>query len=559
MEPLEPFTKPKAWRLTRCLNCRVEAHYRFEYTLEKNNTGEATCRACFWTAWAAEQRRAQGAHANLVPIPASDAQQIAEAHGYDYLGPLTSPSLTDDPHHVRCRHCQRVSADRLGDIEFGCTCQVNPGRSAQQAAAGPRNLAKDCGLGVLTWWDHESNTTADWETATTRSTREVYWRCPDCGLQFTKRVRDMVNHRSCPSCEPGQRAVQKARDERYRATPVADVPFLLEAWTDGADPRSVTVEIGGPARDFRCPQGHATRISPYMYLHLDCPSCAEPDPVDELPIVTGEDTAPYRLNPEIVAQWHPTKNRNKQVATVSPGSRKSVWWREPSCGHEWQESPCKRDQGQRLRCPQCRTILDSLAYHFPELAAEWSPGNPLSAWQVRPTGQTQFIPLWICSRTPEHTWQASLPSRSAGSGCPECREHGKSRVELEYHKAAAKAFGRAASGQSVRHAAFTRRSHWLVDITAELPQGRNLAIEYDGSYWHANKAELDVEKSYDLLRAGYLVVRLREHPLPPLPIDDPGYTEFVVYATAPTPEATTELVKQWAVTRPICGSPGVAE
>jgi hypothetical protein len=72
-----------------------------------------------------------------------------------------------------------------------------------------------------------------------------------------------------------------------------------------------------------------------------------------------------------------------------------------------------------------------------------------------------------CSSSPgfvlEHTWQASLSSRSAGSGCPECREHGKSRVELEYHKAAEKAFGRAASGQSVRHAAFTRRTHWLVD------------------------------------------------------------------------------------------------
>jgi hypothetical protein len=110
-----------------------------------------------------------------------------------------------------------------------------------------------------------------------------------------------------------------------------------------------------------------------------------------------------------------------------------------------------------------------------------------------------------CSSSPgfvlEHTWQASLSSRSAGSGCPECREHGKSRVELEYHKAAEKAFGRAASGQSVRHAAFTRRTHWLVDITADLPQGRKLALEYDGSY-HADKAELDIEKSHDLLRAG---------------------------------------------------------
>jgi hypothetical protein len=35
-----------------------------------------------------------------------------------------------------------------------------------------------------------------------------------------------------------------------------------------------------------------------------------------------------------------------------------------------------------------------------------------------------------------------------------------------------------------------------------LPQGRELALEYDGSYWHADKAELDIEKSHDLLRAG---------------------------------------------------------
>ncbi|WP_199823290.1 hypothetical protein [Streptomyces sp. NRRL WC-3742] len=45
---MEPFAKPTAWRLTRCLTCGCEAHYRFEYTVSKNAEDEATCRACYW-------------------------------------------------------------------------------------------------------------------------------------------------------------------------------------------------------------------------------------------------------------------------------------------------------------------------------------------------------------------------------------------------------------------------------------------------------------------------------------------------------------------------------
>ena len=74
----------------------------------------------------------------------------------------------------------------------------------------------------------------------------------------------------------------------------------------------------------------------------------------------------------------------------------------------------------------------------------------------------------------------------------------------------------------------------LVDVVVDLPDGRTVAIGYDGAYWHADKAEIDTAKSVDLLAAGYLVARLREHPLPPLGVTDPGYVEFVVRATAPT-------------------------
>src|SRR5699024_8409539 len=121
---------------------------------------------------------------------------------------------------------------------------------------------------------------------------------------------------------------------------------------------------------------------------------------------------------------HNVRNGTLKLETISPGSRRRVWWKSWECGHEWQATPAEREKGQRLRCPECRTILDSLAYHFHEMAEEWSSANPLSAWQVRPSGTTAFTPEWVCSNNPSHTWTATLASRTTGSGCPECREAG---------------------------------------------------------------------------------------------------------------------------------------
>lgn len=116
LKPLESFTHPEDWQFMECLSCAVPAHYRFAYTLEKNKEGEPTCRACFWRRWADH-----GGPRELVPL--DEAKTFAEEHGYDYLGPLTTPSYQNDPHHVRCRRCTRISAQRLGDIHFGCSCK----------------------------------------------------------------------------------------------------------------------------------------------------------------------------------------------------------------------------------------------------------------------------------------------------------------------------------------------------------------------------------------------------------------------------------------------------
>lgn len=123
LEALESFTHPQDYLLTRCLRCENVAHYRFEYVLDKNEWHEATCRACYWRGWAQSEREMQGPYAVVQPVPYEEAQAFAEENGFIYLGPLTNPSMPSDPHRTECRRCGKISAERLGDIAFGCTCQ----------------------------------------------------------------------------------------------------------------------------------------------------------------------------------------------------------------------------------------------------------------------------------------------------------------------------------------------------------------------------------------------------------------------------------------------------
>jgi hypothetical protein len=533
LEPLEPFTGPNAWRLTRCLKCGCEAHYRFVYTIDKNSDGEATCRACYWRGWAADQRFLL---AEADPGPAETVETVralADAHGYDYLGSLTAPVLDDDPHRVRCRYCGRISAERAGDIAWGCSCQTNPRRAAMVKPAA--KLLRDSDLPARHWWDSGRNPAELWGTATDRTRRAAWWRCPECALSFQARVMDMFARPICPDC--GER----------RRTECA-------AQSDG-DP--TTVMAGDNcARSFRCTNGHYTTATPRTFLDNGCPTCQGQDAraikaeaaIEEV-LAEGTHVERLAMNPEIAEQWHPTRNGSERAADRSPGSRRFVWWREAGCGHEWQASPADREKGQRLRCPECRTILDSLAYHHPDIAAQWSPDNPRNPWYVRPNGQLPFLPEWVCPIDPTHKWRATTSARVNGADCPMCRGTGKSRVELLYFEAVRSAFGEAFSGLAMRSPAFTKRSVWVPDVTVNLPNGRRLLVEYDGSYWHMEKGDIDLDKSRDLLAAGALVVRLREMPLPSLDLAHRDYVELTVYPTLPEPDRVVDAIREWLVTR----------
>lgn len=528
--------------LTRCRACGAECHYRLDYLLELRTRDEPACRRCFWTGWAAMANRMSGI---TDPVSANVLREHLHTNGFDAVEEIVGLPSDNHPVLTRCRICGRQEAQRPRDIAWGCTCTRN-GPSSSPVAGKPRggrtkNLLADSGDPALAWWDHDANTAAVLQTVTLRAHRTCLWACPDCGHKFSAKVYEMTKHPRCPACRSARDKERSADYERLKRTSVAEMPELLAAWDDEAAPS--TVMVAGPRlRRFRCANGHHPRTTPYTYLKSGCQFCRT---LSEAARQSRSTLA--QVLPEIANQWHPTRNGTRWTPNnVGPNSKRVVWWLADCCGHEWQEPVVNRNKYKRQRCPECRTILDSLAWVDPGLASEWSNENPITAWHIRPTAQTVFSPKWVCSVDSKHHWQAPLASRSAGSECPECRQTGKSRVELDHLDAAKQVFTEARSGAAITDSAFATRKRWTVDILTQYGDTK-IAIEYDGAYWHAPAPKLlvDRRKSLDLLAAGYRVVRLREDDLPSLDIADAGYLELRVHAVAPRPTQVMADIAAW--------------
>jgi hypothetical protein len=126
------------------------------------------------------------------------------------------------------------------------------------------------------------------------------------------------------------------------------------------------------------------------------------------------------LAPVLAAQFHAGRNSGIDLAAVSGGSQKKLWWIGP-CGHEWESSPYNRLLGQG--CPFCAGVrilvgFNDLATLRPDLAAEWHPtnnGDVLPTSVTRSSGKKAW---WIDSLG--HEWETNISGRANGSGCPFC-------------------------------------------------------------------------------------------------------------------------------------------
>lgn len=130
------------------------------------------------------------------------------------------------------------------------------------------------------------------------------------------------------------------------------------------------------------------------------------------------------LYPELIKDWHPTKNGLLTPADCKVGSVYKVWWKCSECGYEWQASPLKRC-GRGHGCLNCSKQaplpgVNDLATLYPEIAKEWHPtkNGDIKPIDIRPKSNRKY--WWKCSKC-GYEWLASGNSRIGHkSGCPAC-------------------------------------------------------------------------------------------------------------------------------------------
>ncbi len=141
--------------------------------------------------------------------------------------------------------------------------------------------------------------------------------------------------------------------------------------------------------------------------------------------------------PELVKEWHPTKNGDLIPANVTAGSGKKVWWLCSKCGYEWQATIENRGLNHQ-GCPACANKVcisgrNDLATTNPHLAKEW---HPTKNGDLKPTdvvaGSGRKV-WWKCSQC-GHEWKTVVVSRGYGHcDCPECSKSKKGKALAKFH------------------------------------------------------------------------------------------------------------------------------
>ncbi len=167
---------------------------------------------------------------------------------------------------------------------------------------------------------------------------------------------------------------------------------------------------------WQCEKGHRWQVAVNNRTssHTDCPYCSG------RAAWPGETDLASRF-PELVREWHPTKNLPLTPERALPGSEKKVWWR-CSYGHEWRATIHSRTDG--CGCPVCanRAVapgVNDLVSQFPRLAKEWHPTKNSTLTPQEVTFGTKRKVWWRCKKG--HEWCVSVQSRTLdGTGCPVC-------------------------------------------------------------------------------------------------------------------------------------------
>lgn len=202
---------------------------------------------------------------------------------------------------------------------------------------------------LLEEWDYKKNKGINPSSLSINSVIKVNWKCKVCGNEWITSIRDRAKGTNCPKCASIEKG-QKKHKFHLNHNGVLDDEELLKEWDYNKNkklPNEYTTYSNESVwwKCSSCGYEWKSKIGNRTKLNRGCPCCANLKIVTEI-----NDLA--TTNPELLKEWHPSRNTGISPYKVPAGSRKKVWWLCPN-GHEYQASLLHRKHG--TNCPICNS------------------------------------------------------------------------------------------------------------------------------------------------------------------------------------------------------------
>ena len=228
--------------------------------------------------------------------------------------------------------------------------QIRSGQRDQSVLGGasPATVARWRSVATLhprlmTEWHEQRNGDLDPYSLGQHSHRKVWWRCRQCGAEWQASPNQRTSAgRGCPAC--GRRrsiAATVERNRSYQSPPgqsiAAKRPDLLLEWDAtrniGLDPS--TLAAGSERAAWwrcslpGCSNQWQTAVRDRTRQPAGCPACRHKR-AGERRAIADPDRSFGALYPQLLDEWHPTKNADVDPYALKPGSERRVWCGAPT-------------------------------------------------------------------------------------------------------------------------------------------------------------------------------------------------------------------------------------
>ena len=346
-------------------------------------------------------------------------------------------------------------------------------------------------------WDWEKNS-EDPSKISPGSGKRVFWKCKEGHSWDTTVAQRVSQETGCPYCA-GQKATPTNCLEFNR-------PDLAIEWDFEKNKILKPTEVTAGADKivwWLCKKKHSYRANIYNRNNgKGCPYCSGHK--------VGYGNSLADSFPVVSEEFHFIKNKKITPETILGTSNKKIWWVcKTNKIHEWSTTVSSRTR-QKTGCPFCSNTKVSDENNFAINNKEklkyfdFNKNKGTSPYDyVSGSGKVVW---WKCENN--HSWKAPFVRIYNGSGCKKCSVQ-TSFPEIRLFCEIASIFKNTKWRYNIE----------MVEIDVFI-EDYNIALEYDGWFYHEKKLNNDLQKNKYLEEKGIRIFRIRQSPLNQITNDD---------------------------------------